>query len=128
MYYEMPVIPTCTISLFRVTGYLAMKVGKAAAIAVGGGIIILQIASHKGYINVNWDKVQGKVNKVADKIEKKATGKGPSWLDKVNENIHYQKFLYLELSNVNRTLVSHVNTNIGFYLLSCMSPPFELSF
>lgn len=35
-----------------VTGFLAMKVGKAVAIAVGGGIIILQIANHQGYINV----------------------------------------------------------------------------
>lgn len=30
-----------------------MKVGKAAATAVGGGIILLQIANYKGYINVS---------------------------------------------------------------------------
>jgi len=29
-----------------------MKVGKAAATAVGGGILLLQVANHKGYINV----------------------------------------------------------------------------
>jgi len=39
-----------------VTGFLAMKVGKAAATAVGGGIILLQIANHKGYINVSFLK------------------------------------------------------------------------
>jgi hypothetical protein len=39
--------------VYRLTGFLAMKVGKAAATAVGGGIIILQLANHKGYINVS---------------------------------------------------------------------------
>jgi len=29
-----------------------MKIGKAAATAIGGGIILLQIANHQGYINV----------------------------------------------------------------------------
>jgi len=39
-----------------------MKVGKAAATAIGGGIILLQIASHQGYINVScmdWEKAIG---------------------------------------------------------------------
>lgn len=60
-----------------------MKVGKVAAIAVGGGIIILQVAQHKGYIKLNWDKIQKHADKVADKIEKEATGRGPNLMDKV---------------------------------------------
>ncbi|KAJ4435720.1 hypothetical protein ANN_18336, partial [Periplaneta americana] len=65
------------------TGFITMKVGKVAAIAVGGGIILLQVANHQGYINVNWDKVYKKIDKVADKVEEKATGQGPKWMEKV---------------------------------------------
>ncbi|KAF7286974.1 hypothetical protein GWI33_002818 [Rhynchophorus ferrugineus] len=66
-----------------VTGFLAMRVGKSAALALGGGIILLQIANEKGYINVNWDKVNKKIDKVVDKVEEQITGEGPSWMDKV---------------------------------------------
>ena len=36
-----------------VSGYLTMKAGKMAATAVGGTLLLLQIAHHKGYIKVN---------------------------------------------------------------------------
>ncbi|KAE8742048.1 hypothetical protein FOCC_FOCC012423 [Frankliniella occidentalis] len=65
------------------TGYIAMKVGKVAAVAAGGGILLLQLAAHKGYININWDKVCRQVDKASDKIEKEATGKGPGFMDKM---------------------------------------------
>ncbi|XP_034243544.1 FUN14 domain-containing protein 1 [Thrips palmi] len=65
------------------TGYLAMKVGKVAAVAAGGGILLLQLAAHKGYININWDKLCRQVDKATDKIEKEATGKGPGFMDKM---------------------------------------------
>ncbi|XP_015522997.2 FUN14 domain-containing protein 1A isoform X1 [Neodiprion lecontei] len=65
------------------TGFLTMKVGKVAAFALGGGIIILQIAAHKGYIKVNWDKIQKKAEKLSDKVEEKVTGEGPKFMDKV---------------------------------------------
>ncbi|KAJ9584545.1 hypothetical protein L9F63_021103 [Diploptera punctata] len=61
------------------TGFITMKVGKVAAMAVGGGIILLQVANHQGYININWDKVYKQV----DKVEEKATGRGQKWMDKV---------------------------------------------
>ncbi|KAG8229707.1 hypothetical protein J437_LFUL009832 [Ladona fulva] len=64
------------------TGYLAMKVGKVAAMAVGGGIILLQVANHQGYININWDKIYRKVDKVVDKVEEKATGEKAPWMNK----------------------------------------------
>lgn len=60
-----------------------MRVGKIVAISVGGGIILLQIANEKGYIKVNWSKVNKQLDKVADKVEEKVTGEGPSWMDKV---------------------------------------------
>ncbi|KAK9505072.1 hypothetical protein O3M35_009216 [Rhynocoris fuscipes] len=66
-----------------VTGYLMMKVGKAAAVALGGGIILLQVANHNGYIKVNWDRLYKKVDEVGDTVEATATSKGPKIIDKV---------------------------------------------
>lgn len=60
-----------------------MKVGKVIAFAVGGGIIILQVAAHQGYIKINWDKVAKKADKITDKVEEKITGEGPKFMDKV---------------------------------------------
>ncbi|KAK9758504.1 FUN14 family [Popillia japonica] len=70
-----------------VTGFLATRIGKVVAIAVGGGIIILQIANDQGYININWDKVNRKVDKVVDKVEEQLTGEGPSWMDKAERYV-----------------------------------------
>ncbi|CAG9855307.1 unnamed protein product [Phyllotreta striolata] len=67
-----------------VTGFLAMRVGKTAALALGGGIILLQIANEKGYIKVNWDKVNRNLDKVADKVEEKITGESSTWADRAD--------------------------------------------
>ncbi|XP_014216080.1 FUN14 domain-containing protein 1 isoform X2 [Copidosoma floridanum] len=69
------------------TGFLTMKVGKVAAFAVGGGIIMLQIAANQGYIKINWDKIQKKADKITDKVEEKLTGEGPKLIDKVDRFI-----------------------------------------
>lgn len=69
--------------ILRITGFLAMKVGKVIAFSVGGGIIILQIAATQGYIKINWDKIQRKAEKLTDKVEEKITGEGPKFFDKV---------------------------------------------
>ncbi|XP_017882017.1 FUN14 domain-containing protein 2 isoform X4 [Ceratina calcarata] len=69
------------------TGFVTMKIGKVAAFAVGGGIIMLQIAAHQGYIKVNWDKIQRKAEKITDKVEEKVTGEGPKFLDKVERYV-----------------------------------------
>lgn len=62
---------------------MTVKVGKAVAIAVGGSIILLQIANDQGYIKVNWDKLASKTDKIMDKVEERVTGEGPNLLDKV---------------------------------------------
>lgn len=65
------------------TGFMTMKVGKVAAFALGGGIIMLQIAANQGYIKINWDKIQKKADKLTDKVEEKLTGEGPKLMDKM---------------------------------------------
>lgn len=61
-----------------------MKVGKMAAIALGGGIILLQFAHQQGYITIDWNKINNKIDKATDKVEEAVTGQGPSFLDKVS--------------------------------------------
>ncbi|KAF7386783.1 hypothetical protein HZH66_011235 [Vespula vulgaris] len=91
-----------------VTGFLTMKVGKVAAFAVGGGIIILQIAAHQGYINVNWDKIQRKAEKFTDKVEEKITGEGPRFIDKVGTwwrtNSYVERFVDKKLDKAEQLL------------------------
>lgn len=70
-----------------------MKVGKVAAFALGGGIIILQIAAHQGYIDINWDKIQRKAEKLSDKVEEKVTGEAPKFMDKVYQRIYSKSFV-----------------------------------
>uniref|UniRef100_A0A0A9WA21 FUN14 domain-containing protein 1 n=1 Tax=Lygus hesperus TaxID=30085 RepID=A0A0A9WA21_LYGHE len=68
-----------------VSSYLMMKVGKVAAVALGGGIILLQVASHNGYVKVNWDRLYKKVEQAESVIEAKAQEKGPKILNKVKK-------------------------------------------
>lgn len=82
--------------MYRLTGFVTMKVGKIAACAVGGGIIILQIAAHQGYIKINWDKIQKKAEKLSDKVEEKVTGEGPRLMDKVKFLIYILQFLWVQ--------------------------------
>ncbi|XP_042230544.1 FUN14 domain-containing protein 1-like isoform X2 [Homarus americanus] len=52
-----------------VVGYLSMKVGKVAATVVGGSLIIMQLAAHKGYIKVDWNRVNRDLEKNAKKLK-----------------------------------------------------------
>ena len=68
----------------RVTGYLAMKIGKTVATAIGGSLILLQIASHKGYININWNKVNKDLEGASKKLAQSHSDPSiPQMLDKV---------------------------------------------
>ncbi|CAK9832533.1 FUN14 domain-containing protein 2 [Anthophora retusa] len=69
------------------TGFISMKVGKMAAFAIGGGIIMLQIAVHQGYVKINWDKIQKKAEKITDTVEEKVTGEGSKFFDKVERYV-----------------------------------------
>uniref|UniRef100_A0A336MKQ7 CSON002555 protein n=1 Tax=Culicoides sonorensis TaxID=179676 RepID=A0A336MKQ7_CULSO len=69
------------------TGYVTMKVGKAAALAVGGGIILLQLAHQQGYITVDWNKVTRKFDKVSDKVTEAVTKEKPGLLDKAERYV-----------------------------------------
>lgn len=60
-----------------------MKIGKSIAFAVGGSIILLQIAQHKGYITINWHKVKEKSEEAVILAESKYNNEICTWSDKV---------------------------------------------
>jgi len=66
-------------------GYLTMKAGKMAATAIGGSLLLLQIAHHKGYIKVDWAKMTSDSATVADKLKKKLHIQSKSGLERFQE-------------------------------------------
>lgn len=72
---------------FRLTGFVAMRMGTTAGIITGGGSMSIHYAQQKGYISLDWEKINKKLDKISDKIEKEATGSTPAWTDKVSIQI-----------------------------------------
>ena len=83
-------------------GYLTMKAGKMAATAIGGTLLLLQIAHHKGYIKVqsmilqilsilfsvdqvDWKKMTNDSATVAEKLKEKLSIKSKSSFEKFQE-------------------------------------------
>merc|ERR1711935_546814 len=75
-----------------VSGYVMMKVGKAAATAVGGSLILLQIAHYKGYVTVDWNRITNDSSSLKDqlkdklKIQTKSTGE--KFADFAKKNVY----------------------------------------
>ncbi|EDW52381.1 FUN14 domain-containing protein 1 [Drosophila sechellia] len=72
-----------------VTGYTTMKIGKFAAFAVGGSIILLEIAHQEGLVKINWSKLDKSVDKLADKVEA-SLGREKNWKDKTERYVDNQ--------------------------------------
>jgi len=66
-------------------GYVTMKVGKMAATAIGGSLLLLQIAHHKGYVKVDWNKMTNDTSSMADNIKKKLHIKSKTGMEKFQE-------------------------------------------
>lgn len=79
----------------RVTGFVMMKLGKAAAFTVGSGILALQLANSSGYVKINWDKLTRGVEKVAEQVEDSTSDKKKGLLKKVT----HTQYLYDEFNS-----------------------------
>merc|ERR1712020_789947 len=66
-------------------GYITMKVGKAAATMVGGSLLVLQIAHHKGYVKVNWQQLSNDCAAAADKTKASLSKKGKNGFEQFQE-------------------------------------------
>ncbi|KAK5647793.1 hypothetical protein RI129_002685 [Pyrocoelia pectoralis] len=49
-----------------IASYGLMKVGKAAALIIGSGIVLIEIASDSGYIDINWNKINMRIEEAAE--------------------------------------------------------------
>ncbi|PAA93931.1 hypothetical protein BOX15_Mlig014707g2, partial [Macrostomum lignano] len=71
------------------TGYLFGRIGRTAALAVGGGLICLSLAQQRGLISVNWRRVEQQarqaVDEVADAAGENVIGNGGNNLQQVLE-------------------------------------------
>lgn len=66
-------------------GYMTMKVGKAAATLVGGSLLVLQIAHHKGYVKVNWQQLSDDCATAAEKTKDSFAKKGKNGFEQFQE-------------------------------------------
>merc|ERR1712227_826838 len=66
-------------------GYVTMKAGKMAATAIGGTLLLLQIAHHKGYIKVDWNRMTNDSASMADKIKRKLRIESKSGMERFQE-------------------------------------------
>merc|ERR1719245_2381205 len=75
-----------------VSGYIMMKVGKAAATAVGGSLILLQIAHYKGYVTVDWNRITNETSSLSDRMKQKlrlqTKSTGEKMMDFAQKNIY----------------------------------------
>ncbi|CAH1777108.1 unnamed protein product [Owenia fusiformis] len=53
-------------------GYVFAKVGKLAATALGGSLLLLQVAHYKGVITINWKKLEKDYDNAKKQITKNA--------------------------------------------------------
>ncbi|PFX26816.1 FUN14 domain-containing protein 1-like [Stylophora pistillata] len=51
-------------------GYVFKRVGKLTLSAIGGGILLIQVAHRAGYININWKRMEKDVDKITTKVKK----------------------------------------------------------
>merc|ERR1719270_1260641 len=65
-----------------ISGYLAMKIGKAAATAIGGSLILLQIAHYKGYVKINWNQLTNDSQTICDQMRDKLSKNTKSGVQK----------------------------------------------
>ncbi|XP_006001395.1 FUN14 domain-containing protein 1 isoform X2 [Latimeria chalumnae] len=72
-------------------GFLFQKVGKLAATAVGGGFLLLQIANHSGYVQVDWKRVERDVNKAKRQLKKRANKAAPE-INNFIEEVQWHPF------------------------------------
>ena len=60
-----------------------MKIGRTAAFAMGGGILLLQVAQSNGYNKIDWDRIRKNAIKTSQVVEHNIVNKKPTWVDQV---------------------------------------------
>ncbi|XP_071798653.1 FUN14 domain-containing protein 1-like [Asterias amurensis] len=69
-----------------IAGYLFQKVGKVAATAVGGGLIVVLLGYHTGHLKINWTKFETDVSKTKQKMQDQVV-QNSSYIRKFSDQI-----------------------------------------
>ena len=60
--------------------------GKLAAMTLGGSLLVMQIANHKGYIKVNWKKVNNDIREISEKVQDDVKSAAPGAAGEVSRS------------------------------------------
>ncbi|XP_060561551.1 FUN14 domain-containing protein 1-like isoform X2 [Ruditapes philippinarum] len=75
------------------SGYLFVKVGKSVAISIGASLLLIRIAQHQGYIQINWSKVNKEVTQAKRKVQREANRQFPQLVDNLRRFAQENMFL-----------------------------------
>ncbi|XP_049517053.1 FUN14 domain-containing protein 1-like [Dermacentor silvarum] len=65
-------------------GFVFTKAGKIAATAIGGSLLLFQIAQHQGYVKVNWSRLNKDLQQAQNELARRTDGKLPRLLEEVS--------------------------------------------
>nr|XP_042912628.1 FUN14 domain-containing protein 1 [Parasteatoda tepidariorum] len=74
-------------------GVVFSKVGKTAASALAGSLLMFQIAQRQGYIKVNWNKVNRDIEKAKGKLDKHSKEEIHWFVQETKNFVNEYKFL-----------------------------------
>ncbi|KAL8625004.1 hypothetical protein ACOMHN_012013 [Nucella lapillus] len=76
-----------------ISGWLFVKVGKVAAATLGTTVLLIQVAQHQGYIQINWDRVRSTVRQAERGVQRSANRHYPTFVRNFREFIQQNLFL-----------------------------------
>lgn len=74
-------------------GFVFTKAGKVAATAIGGSLLLFQIAQHQGYVKVNWTRLNKDVQQAKNELARRANSKLPRIVEEGQQFIQDNIFL-----------------------------------
>ncbi|VDH99006.1 FUN14 domain-containing protein 1-like isoform X2 [Mytilus galloprovincialis] len=76
-----------------VSGFLFIKVTKAVVVTMGLSLVLIQVAQHQGYININYKAIQSEIKKTKDVINKEANRHYPGVVENAKRFLQKNMFL-----------------------------------
>ncbi|KAK8771240.1 FUN14 domain-containing protein 1-like isoform X2 [Amblyomma americanum] len=74
-------------------GFVFTKAGKIAATAIGGSLLLFQIAQHQGYVKVNWSRLNKDLQQAQNELARRTDGKLPRLLEEAQKFVKDNVFL-----------------------------------
>ncbi|XP_076435889.1 FUN14 domain-containing protein 1-like [Babylonia areolata] len=74
-------------------GWLFVKVGKVAAATLGTTVLLIQVAQHQGYIQINWDRVRSSMRRAEREVHRTANRHYPGLVRNFRDFVQQNLFL-----------------------------------